>query len=675
MSEESGQTGPRQVLSIENIWIPMRDGVKLAARLWLPQDTDQNPVPAVIEYIPYRKRDFTRLRDEEIHPYLASHGYACLRVDIRGAGDSEGLPQDEYVRQEQDDGVDVIAWIAQQSWCTGKVGMFGISWGGFSSLQVAARRPPALKAIITLCSTDDRYTDSDHWMGGCIEETFFTWGAYATLIGARPPDPAIVGNRWREMWAQRLDSLAFYVGDWLVHQHQDYFWKHASISEDYGQIDCAVYAVGGWADHFNSTVARMLANLQCPRKGLIGPWNHSNPHRPGLGPPIDWLSEMVRWWDHWLKDRDTGIMQEPMYRVWMQHDATIRGMREVPGHWVAEETWPSSRITALRYHLTGDSLDLHGGADTARTLNPLQTVGVTAPARYYRDAGLDIGLPGDQRIDDARSLTFDSAPLLQDVEILGAVTVTLELAVDKPVAFLAVRLNEVQPGGISKRISFSVLNLTHRNGHEFPEPVESGKRIRVRVVLNDCAHRFRAGNRIRLSISSTYWPAFWPSPEPVTLTLYTAGAQIELPVRPTRSADSQLRSLGVGFVPTHSGVEVLVPATPESKIYEWDVGLEKLVIRSQGDKGRYRLKATDTEMAGAWEEVTEILEHDPTSATIKIWMSESYSRGDWDVRIRVALQLSLSRDNFLISGEIKCYEGGVESFSKGWHRTIARRLL
>ena len=489
-AETSTDAGLREVENIENIWIPMQDGVRLAARLWLPDGADGDPVPALLEYIPYRKRDHTRLEDEKIHPHLAAHGYACVRVDIRGAGDSEGRPQGEYVKQEQDDCLEVIDWLSKQAWCSGRVGMFGYSWGGFSALQVAMRRPPALKAIITHCSTDDRYTDGDQWMGGCIEETFFMWGIAATLIGARPPDPAIVGERWREMWMERLAGLDFHVGDWLDHQRKDDFWRHASVSEDYSAIECAVYAVGGWADHFNNTVARMLRTLSCPCKGLVGPWNHALPNLSTLGPTMDWLSEALRWWDFWLKDKDTGIMDEPVYRVGMQDEPAFRGKREVAGRWVAEQTWPSPRIVPTTYHLTGTGLERRVGEPVRRRLRPRQTVGITAPTRYYRPDGVDTGLPTDQQADDARSLVFDTQSLPEDVEIVGAPVVKITLSSNRPVAFLAVRLNELQPDGVSKRVSFGVLNLTHRHGDDQPQALVPGEPISVRVQLHECAHSF-----------------------------------------------------------------------------------------------------------------------------------------------------------------------------------------
>ncbi|MCH5375647.1 MAG: CocE/NonD family hydrolase, partial [Planctomycetes bacterium] len=226
----------------------MRDGARLAGRLWLPEDAEAEPVPAILEYIPYRKRDFTRHRDSVMHPYVAAHGYACLRVDLRGSGDSDGILTDEYLEQELDDGLDVIAWLAEQTWCTGKVGMIGISWGGFNGLQIAALRPPALAGVISLCSTDDRYADDIHHMGGCLLSDNLSWASVMFAYNSLPPDPEIVGPRWREMWHRRLEGSGLWLETWLRHQRRDAYWRHGSISEDYAAVRCPVMAVSGWAD-------------------------------------------------------------------------------------------------------------------------------------------------------------------------------------------------------------------------------------------------------------------------------------------------------------------------------------------------------------------------------------------------------------------------------------------
>jgi putative CocE/NonD family hydrolase len=259
-----------------------------------------------------------RARDEPIHRWFAMSGYASIRVDVRGSGDSDGVLHDEYSPEEHRDALEIIAWIARQDWCTGAVGMMGISWGGFNALQVAALRPPALKAIITVCSTDDRYADDAHFMGGALLNENMQWGAILTLYSALPPDPEIVGERWREMWRERLEALEPFPALWMRHPWRDDTWKHGSISEDYGAIACPVYAIGGWADGYPNAVPRLVEHLTCPRKGLIGPWAHVFSHDGVPGPAIGFLQEAVRWWDHWLQGRDTGIMAEPPLRVWMQ---------------------------------------------------------------------------------------------------------------------------------------------------------------------------------------------------------------------------------------------------------------------------------------------------------------------------------------------------------------------
>ncbi|MEI6572532.1 MAG: CocE/NonD family hydrolase, partial [Alphaproteobacteria bacterium] len=336
---------------IENIFIPLSDGTKLAARLWLPVDAEQNPVPCVLEYIPYRKTDGTRGRDEPMHGYFARHGTAAIRVDQRGSGESDGLMEDEYIKQEQDDAIEVIAWIAAQTWCSGNVGMMGKSWGGFNCLQVAMRRPPALKAVLSVCSTDDRYTDDIHYMGGCLLNDNFWWGAIMHAYQARPLDPAIVGARWRKDWIDRVKAMPNWPVLWMQHQRRDDYWKHGSVNEDWDAINVPVMITGGWADAYTNTLPRLLAGLNVPRLGILGPWAHVYAHDGTPGPAIGFLQEAQRWWDHWLKGKDTGIMQEPMLRAYIE-DETGAGQWSAhrKGYWTAEASWPSPRIEPTAFH-------------------------------------------------------------------------------------------------------------------------------------------------------------------------------------------------------------------------------------------------------------------------------------------------------------------------------------
>jgi uncharacterized protein len=350
-------TFPRTVRVIEHTLIPLKDGTMLAARIWLPDDAEQNPVPAILEYLPYRKRDGTYERDALTHPYLAGYGYAGVRVDIRGCGESGGLLFDEYAKQEQDDGVEVIAWLAAQPWCSGVVGMMGISWGGFNGLQIAARRPPALKAIVTICSTDDRYADDAHYMGGTLLTAGLEWASFFFGSMCLPPDPMLVGDGWRAMWSERLQNLPLFSEPWLQHQRRDAYWKHGSVCENYEAIQCPVYAIGGWTDGYKNAIARLLEGLTVPRKGLIGPWAHSYPHFALPGPQIGFLQEMLRWWDYWLKGVDTGVMDEPILRAWMTESVKPASHHEVlPGRWIAETSWPAPRITPRRLFLTDEGL-------------------------------------------------------------------------------------------------------------------------------------------------------------------------------------------------------------------------------------------------------------------------------------------------------------------------------
>ncbi|MDZ7774932.1 MAG: CocE/NonD family hydrolase [Bacteroidales bacterium] len=505
----------------------------------------KNPVPAILEFIPYRKRDFEAVSDSINHGYFAGHGYACLRVDLRGAGDSEGVLEDEYLRQEQDDGLEVLTWIANQTWCNGSIGMMGISWGGFNSLQLAALQPPELKAIITVCSTDDRYADDVHYMGGCLLGDNLSWASTMFAYNSCPPDPALVGEKWKEMWFDRLEGSGLWLKTWLEHQHRDDYWKHGSVCEDFSAIQCPVMAVSGWADGYSNAVFRLLSGLDVPRKGLIGPWSHKYPHFGIPGPAIGFLQESLRWWDKWLKDKDSGIMEEPMLSVWMQDSVPPSPLyKERPGRWVAEREWPSANINIRKYHL-------HPGHELLENIPPEnETLTIQSPLSVGLFAGkwcsyaAPPDLPDDQREEDGGALIFETSPLEAPIEIMGAPVLNLEFSSGEPIAMVAVRLSDVARDDKATRVTYGLLNLCHHKSHESPELLEPGMTYKVQVQLNHIAQSFPAGNRLRLSISTSYWPLSWVPPRPVRLTVHTGNSSLELPIRKPQKSDQNLRPFG-----------------------------------------------------------------------------------------------------------------------------------
>jgi len=652
---------PRRVREIEHTWLHLSDRTRLAARIWLPEDAEESPVPAILEYLPYRKTDGTAVRDSQRQPYLAGFGYAAVRVDMRGTGDSDGVIEDEYTQQEQDDAVEILAWLAEQPWCDGNLGMWGISWGGFNSLQVAARRPPGLGAIMTLCSTDDRYADDVHYRGGCVLALdMLHWASSMLTWNARPPDPRLYGDGWREEWLRRLDSISTWIDPWLAHQRRDAYWRHGSVCEDYAAIECPVYAVGGFADGYTNAVPRLLEGLSVPRKGLIGPWAHAFPDDASPGPSIGFLQECVRWFDHWLKGIDTGLMDEPMLRVWMQDSVEPRPNYDVRlGRWVAEPSWPSPNVGSRTWELP---------LDGPRQLLGVQSCGTEAGA--WTAEGQSADLAGDQRPDDALSLTFDSEPLPEPLEILGLPHVTLDLASDRPCALVAVRLCDVAPDGTSALVTRGLLNLTHREGHDRVALLEPGRRYEVTVPLDVMAYSLPAGHRLRVAVSPTYWPWAWPSPEPVTLTLFSG--RIALPERSPSAEDDNLPEFGP---PEHSPKLELeeVEGSAEGRtirrelatglveqVFDWDLG------------GSVRFVDIDLSSADTSHTVFAVREDDPLSAEVRFHASSSMGRGDWSTRSDVRSAMTSDAEAFHVSTTLQVTEGDATVFERAWTHRFPR---
>ncbi|MGB7391686.1 CocE/NonD family hydrolase, partial [Marinomonas sp.] len=456
------------IRQIHHAMLPLPDGTQLAYRAWLPEGAESKPVPAILEFLPYRKNDGTIVRDEITMAQTAAHGYACVRVDLRGCGESQGHTTDEYTAQELDDGVDIIAWLSDQSWCDGNVGMVGISWGGFNALQVAALNPPSLKAIITQCSTDDRYGNDVHYMGGCLLNDNLDWAAFFWAYAqGRAPDKRLLGDGWKEQWLDRLEMMPFLAKPWLTEQTRNDYWKHGSVCEDYSQIKVPVYTMGGWADNYRRSVFSLLENLDVPRKGLIGPWAHKYPNIAYPNPKMDYVKESVRWWDRWLKGLENGIDNEPQLTYYLQDSVRPKGDYEHrSGQWLSEPCWPSPRTSHKSFYLNNRQLlETPQPTALAEKICSPQTLGLNG-GRLCVGIRLQMEQPADQRADDAGSLCFDSAPLLEDMALAGDVVANLAVRSDKPNANIAVRICDVHPDGAVTRISVGVLNLNHRNNHE-----------------------------------------------------------------------------------------------------------------------------------------------------------------------------------------------------------------
>ena len=650
---------PQLVEVTEHVWVPMADGVRLSARLFLPKGADRAPVPAVLEYIPYRKRDAYRGHDTVWGHQLASHGIAYVRLDVRGSGDSEGVLVDEYDTPELDDGVAAIAWIADQPWCTGAVGMRGISWGGINTLQIAAMRPPALKSIMALGCSDNRYANDAHYVGGALGHTNLQWGVGFKTVMAGPPDPAIVGETWETMWRRRLAATPAIMETWLSHQAFDDYWRRGSVALDWGAIAVPTYVVGGWQDTYSNPIGRLLQNLKIPRKGLIGPWGHTY---PWAAEPmsLDWMYEEVRWWSHWLKGEATGIMDEPMLHAFMPYETWAQSRpAEIPGRWIAEPSWPATTIKLRSLHLTATGLAASPSPRNVTHVVGDKVVGLTKPEWLDRP-------PIEQSLDDAKSLTFDGEVLKDDLEVLGYPVARLRIAANRPVAKVAVRVTEVTADGKSWLVSYGLKNLTHRDSDQIPSPLKPGQFYDVEFPLFFVGHRFAKGSRIRVAISENLWPMAWPSPEIVTLSLALDHCRVNLPVRPREAIAAVLP------IPVRHAEPSKVPS-PSVTTQSISPGHYKIILESlpvpttQPDTG--------TTTARGRRETSELTEGQPNSGHWRQEATSLWSRGDWDCSLAVTVELRSTPTTFLVSESLQAKMGDHVIFEHHKESQISREWV
>ncbi len=661
----------------EHVTVPASDGVALSVNLFLPA-TAAGPVPVILNMDPYRKDDWQKGWDLSLAAYLAERGYAYARLDVRGTGSSGGVALDEYTAAETQDGHDAVEWLAVQAWCTGSVGMWGLSYGGFTSIQVAATRPNGLKAIVPIQATDDRYTDDVHYVGGAMTVSELSQYAVSQVaMNAMPPLPAAGGEGWVDAWRQRLEATPVWLFEWARRQRDGPYWRQGSLRPDYGRIEAAVLSIGGWMDEYVDAAIRMQARCMnaAGLRTIVGPWVHGFPSSAYPAPNIDWLHEMVRWFDRWLKGESNGADLEPPL-TWFHRDPTPpeRFPKRLNGSWRAA-SWPPSRTEVRRFSLDAGALtEAAAASDGVDTFPHKPTAGVRGGSLCWGAGHPPNGLAADLRVEDDAGPTYVSEPLAEPLDILGMPVAVLRVSASQPVAHVVVRLGDIAPDGSIEQVSEGILNLTHRDSHTDPSPLEPGRRYEIRVPLRAAGYRFPARHRVYLGIASAHWPVVWPSPGAGELSIHrgpTAASSLELPLAP--GAGDALDPPAFRAEPprlAEIGSETSVPATWETveepdgsstiRTYEAATttlpdGVSTLFVderlemtASAREPGRGRFENACTYRLDRDGRTVDIVAGGTTVATAIAF--------EWDVWIRVDLD-------------------GARFFERSWREVIPRDLL
>ena len=660
---------PEYGVSMREAYVAMPDGVRLAADLFMPVGADADErFPVLLEYLPYRKTE-SRSRNQRLYSYFVERGYVVARVDIRGTGNSEGrLVPYEYSDIELADGEVLIDWLASQSWSNGNVGMFGISWGGFNSIQMAVRQPPALKAIIAVDATEDLYQDDVHYMDGIMH--LDSWEMSQDLDNARPgaPEYEIDADYFRD----RFDTEPWML-TYKAQQRDGPFWDRASSRDKYARIRIPSYHIGGWYDGYRDSLPRMLEHVDAPVKAMIGPWSHAFPHDPYPQPGIEWRHEAVRWFDHWLKGRDTGIMDEPAFAVYVRNwHPPGPYLEHAPGRWRYEDGWPIARIRAQNLYAHDNyTLSASTAAATVHRLRNVPSIGVEAggPVMWWGDVA------HDQRPTDAFSLVYDSAPLDEATEILGLPRARLRVSADAVRANWFVRLSDVAPDGTVTQVAGAGFNGTHRHSARAPEGLVPGEEFDLDIEMHFTSWVFPAGHRIRLSVNNAQWPMLWPTPYPVTTTLRLGGddgAHVELPVVPPGEWREPLfpePALADGL----PGYALLDAGNPSG------YGEISSVDRNP-QTGEVTVTATNTggyRYPWGTETYRETIEHrtsdaDPAHTAVKGTHRLEVTLPDRVLRWEAELDFTSDMENFYYRYVRRLAENGAPVRERTWTRTIPR---
>ena len=620
------------LVKISHLWIKLGDGTRLSAKLWLSKAA---PAPALVEISPHRKSDLSVTRDAGHCAALAAAGYGVLRIDQRGTGDSEGNFSGSFDRQDETDALQVLNFIAEQSWCDGKLGLFGFSAGGTAALQIARRQPVGLGAIIAVAATDDPYEDDGIYHGGVPRSELLASATRQLAKSSLPQDVKLSGKAHQKNWQARLKHQRFMATHWLQHPQRDDDWKAISAAEDIGLITAPVLLVAGWQDPAAGASLRLLQNLRSPCKAVIGAWGHEWPQENADGQAIDFTVEMLRWFDHHFKGQATGVMQEPAIRFFMA-DAAKAG-NTISGRWLSDMAWGPGASVSQTLYLTGYGLSASKGEERAFTLSSPLTSGFGLASRQVDGAARD----------DSAALTFDSPPLAAELDLAGAPTVAFDISADAEVAQVALRLSAISPTGEISVLSEKIQNLTQRVSRGHPTALESGRRMGVTVKLSDMACRLPKGFKLRVSIATSNFPSAWPAPSKVALTIYAGAAELSLPIRQDRGMQKL-----VTFAPALR--QPIGAQQKRSFALDAVSGAAKLSVGDEVQKQNFFVKPDDVVSAKQQAEA-------------------SYALGKFKTVVQSSL--SATAKHWLLTAKLEAFEGKKRVYAKEFKEKIARKLV
>ena len=648
-------------------FVPMPDGVRLHATLYVP--AGEGRWPAVLEVLPYRKDDLTAsYRPDYVR--LAQHGYVVCRADVRGTGTSEGVSTDEYSHEERADLVALIDWLATREWSSGSVGMYGTSYSGFNSIHAAMERPPALKAIIPVFATDDRYADDVHYFGGALKALdLVDYPSYMVAMNALPQVPGHAGEAWRDEWERRVAANEPWIVPWLEHQRYDDYWKYGSLTEDYGSIEAATMIIAGWADGYTNNSLRTFERLSCPRRVIIGPWAHQATDTSRPGPNVDILPEQLRWWDRWLKGIDNGVDREPPIVVFARRSTKPEpDLAQMRGEWRYEPTWPAERLVERPLELAKAAVAPAGdGPDTLEVARG--DVGWTG---WISCAGyLPYGQPQDQRPDETWSLVYDWDPLEDELDILGYPFLDVTVTSSAPVAYLSAKLCDVFPDGTSALVTRGMLNLAHRDSREDPAPLEPGVPTRVRIPLEVTSWTFDAGHRIRLDLAGSDWPNAWSPPEPLSLAIERESAVLTLPVMdgPSPVADRPV------FAPPQRDTHAEPPGDTPEGVLVWRIEHDVLGRETRAVTETSGWTEADGDAPRMYERyagVTAVSTTDPGVARAEGSTELVIEWPEATVSATSRCTVRSDRDTYDLEIHLSVAEDGRERWTRTWSRRIPR---